>query len=282
MLSQILVSNIGRRGVTPITLYVHPPEKGFGCVVRGIDGLGPVQSEIRSVSYAELDGGSAASPRVGVRSVTVRLGFTSNYTLGVTKEDVRRELYQSILPSDKVRLTLIESEHFYKHLDTQENLTLEGYVETLEPNVWTRDPETTLTILCPDPNIYLPKVTHEWLSGQELTIFNQGNHAVGFDLFSYSRYSNSFTIENLGSGEKLEINHTFDPTEKLRLSTVEGRKRLEVLSSDDKVTRRLWDSYSITRGWPKIYPGQNRILIDHNHHVEVDGELSYFPTFRGV
>lgn len=282
MLSQIRIINFERADVEPFTLYVDPPEQGFGCIVRSIDGLGPVQSEIRSVSYADLDGAATVNPRVGYRSVTINLGFESNYTLGVTKEDVRRALYKSFLPSEKVRLTLIESEHFYEQTDRKQSLYFDGWVESVESNVWSRDPETTISILSPDPNIYLPRRTIPWISGKEFEIVNEGNHPIGFNLLAQTRYSWLIDIENLTSSEKLTINHAIDPYERLSLSTVEGQKRLEVLSADDSVNRRLWDSYSIEKGWPKIYPGRNRMLITHNHHVDVEGDISYRPAFRGV
>lgn len=116
------------------------PEK-TGLIVTSITGLGPVKAEIKCTSIATSDGSIFNSARLGERNIVLKLQFLPNPTI----EETRLLTYKYFPIRKKVKL-LIETD--------KRIAEIEGYVETNEPDIFSKNESTQISIICSDPYFY--------------------------------------------------------------------------------------------------------------------------------
>lgn len=117
----------------------RPETSGF--YVQRIEGLGPVNATINIVERAIMDGASYNSARVGSRNIVMYLGFLSSRNI----EEIRHKSYK-YFPLKK-RITIqIET-------DTRICETY-GYVESNEPDIFSDEASTQISVICPDSYFY--------------------------------------------------------------------------------------------------------------------------------
>lgn len=110
--------------------------------IRDISGLEPVKAEIISIP-SNQDGELFQHARVGKRNIVLKLGLNPNW-VDQTMSSLRRILYNHFPP--KASRTL----RFYS--DDMPVVEIGGYVESLEPNMFSQDPEIQVSIICLKPN----------------------------------------------------------------------------------------------------------------------------------
>lgn len=137
MINSIKITN--HLGET-ITLEMRFPEKS-GFLIRNIDGLGPPKANINTSELAAKDGSIFESARTMARNIVLFLNFLHFPTI----EQTRLNSYKFFPIKRKVRIT-IES-------DTRVCLT-EGYIESNEPDIFSSQEGSNISILCPDSYLY--------------------------------------------------------------------------------------------------------------------------------
>ena len=123
-----------------IKLELGFPEKS-GFLIQSITGLGPSKADINVSEIATNDGSIYNSARTTTRNIVFTLGFLFNPTI----EDMRQLSYK-YFPLKKRVLLLFETD----------NRTCEiyGYVESNEPDIFSSQETTKISIICPDPYFY--------------------------------------------------------------------------------------------------------------------------------
>jgi len=123
-----------------ITLELGRPEKS-GLLVREISGLGPSKANVNFSDLSTGDGGIFNSARVTSRNIVFTLDILSQPDV----ETMRQLSYKYFPIKKKIKL-----------LFTTDNRVCEiyGYVETNEPNIFSKTQQTQISILCPDPYFY--------------------------------------------------------------------------------------------------------------------------------
>lgn len=116
------------------------PEKS-GFAVQKIEGLGPSKANVNVTEVSTNDGSLYNSARVNSRNVVLLLRFMPNPKI----EDTRQESYKFFPIKKKVRL-LIETDNRLCETD--------GYVENNEPDIFSKEETTQISIICPDPYFY--------------------------------------------------------------------------------------------------------------------------------
>lgn len=117
----------------------RPELSGF--VIQSIDGLGPGKADINTTEVATNDGGKFNSARRSSRNIVLSLKYLWKSSI----EDVRQASYK-YFPLKK-RVTLI--------FETDNRLAqIEGYVESNEPDIFSKSESAEVSIICPDPNFY--------------------------------------------------------------------------------------------------------------------------------
>ena len=125
-----------------IVLELMRPEKS-GFVVKSIDGLGPVKATVNMTSSATCDGAMFNSAFINTRDIQLSLLYYQTET--ETIECIRQKSYKYFPTKKKIHL-LIETDNRV--------VQTEGYVESNEPNIFSKDSGCVITIACPDPYLY--------------------------------------------------------------------------------------------------------------------------------
>ena len=132
-----------------LTIELGAPETS-GLWVKSIKGIGPGKATINTTDMASSDGGIFNSARSEIRNITITLGLmeysddNGNYSV----ETVRRRLYKYFGKKNQLRI--------YINTDYAGGFTLytDGYVESCEPNIFSKDETIDISIICPNPNFY--------------------------------------------------------------------------------------------------------------------------------
>jgi len=153
------------------------PEKS-GFLIQQIAGLGPSKANINSTELSTADGSMYNSARVTSRNIVLTLKLLEHPTI----ETTRQNTYKYFPIKKRVKL-LIETDN--RICETY------GYVEANEPDIFSRQETTQISILCPDPYFYSAGET-----GTTVTIF------AGIEsLFEFPFENNSLTEDLLELGE---------------------------------------------------------------------------------
>lgn len=117
----------------------NPEASGF--LISSIDGLGPGSADISTTELAATDGSVFNSARLISRNITIDLIFMGNPTI----EDSRQLTYK-YFPLKKDLTLIIETDN--------RTLQIDGYTESNEPDIFSNQEGTTITINCPNPYFY--------------------------------------------------------------------------------------------------------------------------------
>lgn len=123
-----------------IKLELARPEKS-GFVVKSVTGLGSGKANINTTEVATNDGSLFNSSRLPSRNIVISLKYLWNESV----EDVRQLSYKYFPIRKKVTL-LIETDNRSAEID--------GYVEANDPDIFSKDEGSDISIVCPNPFFY--------------------------------------------------------------------------------------------------------------------------------
>src|ERR1044072_3263406 len=111
--------------------------------VRNVEGLGPIKADIASTPFATGRGEQYQGSTTDKRNIVSTLGLNPDWE-NQTMSTLRHLLYRYFMTESWVKL------RFYS--DYLPPVDIEGYVETFEPNMFSEDPEMSISIICPKPD----------------------------------------------------------------------------------------------------------------------------------
>lgn len=130
------VTVINQEGDSLELELTRPQESGF--IVKPIDGLGPVKANINMNENASGDGARYNSARVGARNIVLTLAFNETHDI-----ETSRQLTYKIFPVKKIVEIILKTDN--RHVRTY------GKVESNEPDIFSKEESTVISILCEDP-----------------------------------------------------------------------------------------------------------------------------------
>lgn len=140
MIYSIVVTNyLGDR----IKLELGKPDVS-GFLIKSITGLGPAKANVNTTEVSTNDGSLFNSARLSQRNIVLDMVFI-NTVYGESIEDLRQKSYKYFPLKKSVELT-IETDNRY--------MKTTGYVESNEPNIFSSQEGTQISIICPDPYFY--------------------------------------------------------------------------------------------------------------------------------
>ncbi len=140
MIYSIVVTNyLGDR----IKLELGKPDVS-GFLIKSITGLGPAKANVNTTEVSTNDGSLFNSARLSQRNIVLDMAFI-NTVYGESIEDLRQKSYKYFPLKKSVELT-IETDNRY--------VKTTGYVESNEPNIFSSQEGTQISIICPDPYFY--------------------------------------------------------------------------------------------------------------------------------
>ncbi len=277
------------------------PEKS-NFIIQNITGLGPCKADINVTEMATQDGSSFNSARKPTRNIVLYLKFMSNPQV----EDVRQESYKYFPLKHPVTL-LIETDN--RKCETY------GYVESNEPDIFSNNETTQISIICPDPNFY-----SAGLDGTDTTVFSrieplfefpfsneneslwpflESKSIVFGSIKNFSAYNiyysgdaetgititihafgdvENITIYNNQTRETMKIKTKLSPEDEIIISTIKGKKSIRLLS--DGVYQNILNRLDRNSDWIHLSQGDNIIAYkadkgEENLQFKVENKRAY-------
>ena len=126
-----------------IKLELGRPEKS-GFLIKSVLGLGPSKANVNTTEVSTNDGSLFNSARLNQRNIVFDFIFVDSVNRE-NIEDVRQKSYK-YFPLKKNLDLLIETDNRI--------VKTTGYVESNEPNIFSSQEGSQISIICPDPNFY--------------------------------------------------------------------------------------------------------------------------------
>ena len=144
-----------------IELELGRPELS-GLVIESIDGIGPGKATINTSPVVTKDGSIFNRARASDRNITIRFRFLWHDTI----EDARHLTYKYFPLKQKLNL-VFETD--------RRSLTIDGYVESNEPDIFSKESGTDISIICPYPFFYSAEN-----GGNQVTFFGSSESLFEF------------------------------------------------------------------------------------------------------
>ena len=279
-LRSINIQNV-RTGVG-LGLPLRSSDSGY--FVKGVDGLDPVKAELVYSSFGLIDGVQFQSARRESRNIVVSLGFDPDYA-STSVSDLRRAFYSVMNPKDEVVFTIVFAD-FSGALSTYR---INGYIETIESPVFSKDPELTISIICPDPDFLssmgtvrsYSTVTSSGTSSPAITY--EGTAPTGYAVtMNINRAVTRFDVLHItadGLTNTLTTNYSFASGDKLEISTVPRAKGIWVTRAGVKST--ILQSTTPESAWSRFTSGVNYFKIVASG-TAIPYTLNYQPRISGI
>ena len=271
-----------------------------GLLISNIDGITPGNVQINSQDYATLDGGVYNSSRMQTRNITIEMyyGFSPQI------ESARHRAYQYFPVKTEVRLDFLTDERW---------LSIWGYVESNEVDIFSEQEKGLVSIVCPDPYFY-EKETQVYRIGSYIPEFefpfsnesldepficfsdygaNQiyrvdydGDMEVGAIIrihFMRSPRADTFTIYDVSHGNKLVLNFdelinktpvtSFSNNGEIVFNSVRGQKGIWYEEYGNQVS--LLGAFNISEiPWMYLTPGENIYGFDTDERYMTDFQMT--------
>lgn len=247
-----------------------------GYLVQEIDGLDPVKANLVSSSFANQDGEQYHSSRREKRNILIKLGIEPTAYAG-TASELRRNLYKYFMPESEISM------RFY--LNTEEFVSIEGVVETLTSPRFAKEPEAAISVICFDPDFYIPTpIVYSghttWGDIIEAEIVYDGTVETGieFKIVVDRSLPDGLAIYHRGpdnSFNVLEFTEPLNAGDVLDISTVSGAKGA-TLTNDINGTDSILFGITPQSAWINLFPGKNYVRV----YVDVEGAtIPYSITY---
>ena len=137
MIKSVTVTNYRNES---LTLELSNPFD-IGINVRSIEGIGPPKGNVNYTEITSGDGGVYNSSRASARNITMELGPMVTPSV----EENRHKIYKYFVLNKQVTLTFTTDQRICQ---------IVGYVEKVEPDIFSEDETIDVSIVCPDPYFY--------------------------------------------------------------------------------------------------------------------------------
>lgn len=265
------------------------------------EGLGPVKSDIFVTNYGARSGGYYNGSRAGTRDITLTLK-----PLGLDIERVRKHLYRLLPVQERVKLVVVTD---HSELETS------GYVESFEPDIFSRNSTYVVGIRCPDPFFTetgsLISTKEELVNEGPLFEFPFSNPTYA-PMIEFGRIlpKNQYYITYTGQvpvGMTIRITMLDDPGSMIYIKGGRGEfinvknagnviRRSGVLTIVSEIGRRsvkytapqngsvtdlAWTTWE-QGSWPILYPGENSLVIQNTNSAAYRVTIEYTKKYLGV
>lgn len=253
--------------------------------VRNIDGLDPVKASVNTTPYGAIDGASYVGSSVLSRNIVLTLHPNPDWDTW-TYESLRRLLYSYFMPKRDTKLV------FYS--DDMAPVEISGHVESCEVNIFTKDPELRVSIICPDP--YFLSHDPVVITGQTVrpegavsVVEYNGTVETGIIVKVTSVDVPDPTDIAIQIGDPLleytyfAADATVSPTKYFELSSLPMKKYVQNVEIGSGIITNLLSKVTIQEGslWPTLQPGENEFCVITDQGVQ-DWELRFYERFGGL
>lgn len=236
MITQVEVFN-PRVITSPLPAATDGTEETDPIQIKKIDGLGPVNASIDTAQYGSVDDEFFSGASTGKRNIVLYLALNPDWS-SQSYEKLRAYLYKYFMPKSQITLRFTST-----HMP---QVQIDGYVETFVPNLFEKDADYQVSIIC--PKAAFVATTPSSVQGTvaaltdstSTTIEYEGTIGTGFvmDIVADATH-------NISAGEIRLINQNSEtdiwvldnvantPDDEIEISTVTGDKYVELRTPGD-------------------------------------------------
>lgn len=259
--------------------------------IREITGLGPVKADIATSSYGASDGAYQTGAVIGYRNIVIKVGFNPDW-VNDTVASLREKLYAYFMTKRGVRLRF-----FRDNLPTVE---IAGTVETCEPNIFSKDPEVQISILCPDPDFVAVATSYvegwaagpsyaEWVNFTSLSNADKVPFKMVFQYISGDEYTDGQVVIQKGTTgivfPAFQVTGEISAAMELHINSERGNKTAQNILPDDDLINLL-NTMTDESEWLYVTPGTNAfkvILLDGDIPAEtIRWTMTWHERFGGI
>ena len=251
--------------------------------ITNIDGLNPVNASVNTSPFGSVDGEAYTGSSVLKRNIVLTIHANPDWD-NWSYERLRRLLYSYFIPKALTKLV------FYS--DDMIPVEIMGIVESVELNMFSKDPEFIVSIICPDP--YFTSLNGEVITGQSVrpggtiaTIDYDGNVETGIYVKVTSVSGSPPTVIGIQIGDPtisyFTVAATVSASSYFEMSSIPMQKYVQNINMGTGVITNLLSKITIQEGsaWPTLQPGENNFSVITDAGVQ-DWELTYFERFGGL
>lgn len=254
--------------------------------IRHIDGLEPVKADIATRPYGSLDGDFFTGSIVGKRNIVITLGFNPDF-VEHTVASLREKLYAYFMPKQVVILRI-----FRDDLPTVE---IEGHVESCLPNIFVKDPEMVVSIICPLPDFI--SASASILTGMasddpetvEFTVLGNVDTPILFEMAPEAgepSYDGPIVLTHstrlISELTTFGVTATLAPGISLLISSLRGNKVAQNIITATGEKTNLLQTMADGSFWPQLKPGTNKFSVVTDSATEKEWTLTYYEHFGGL
>lgn len=266
MITQMEVLN-SRVITSPLPVVSLGSEATDPIQIKNIDGLGPVNATVNTAQYGSIDGEFYYGSVVGKRNIVLTVGLNPDYATQ-SMEFLRQCLYQYFMPKSAVTLRFTST-----HMP---EVSIDGIVESFEPNMFSKDPEIQVSIICPQSEFtaVLPTayqgVTVAFGSNTFTNVNYEGNVPAGFVVTVVANAAHTavtgefrMLVKNPDTGLWVISTATVDTTagHNLEISTVRGDKHVSSVLISSGAKTSILEKVSPGSLWFPFVYGLNQFQV---------------------
>ena len=263
--------------------------------VVSIVGLNPPSAHLNTSTVAGLDGAMFNSARLNTRNIVITAKINGDV------EENRQNLYTYCPTKEKVR--------FYFQ-NNNRNVYIDGYVDTVECDLFTNDERMQISIICPQP--YFMDVSDTEVGGSIVNslftfpfsiesstpiplseialasyvdLYNDSDNEIGVIIdIDVDDDCNSIVIGNEGTGESFSLSYNFEEGDHITINTIKGQKAVTLLRNG--VSSNLFGAMQRGSVFFQLASGDNifSYVVDGNvgNNADVSVMYTFFKMYRGV
>lgn len=259
-----------------LTLPLQDTSDGY--IISSIEGLDPVAASIVSSSFAQQDGEQYQGARREKRNLVFNLEFDPDF-LDTSVESLRKNLYRFLMPKTEARFRFV--------FDDQPTVGITGRTETFESELFTSEPQASISVLCMDPDfVELNETTFDGNSTSGSTSSNiayGGSVDTGIVLSIFiNRSVSSILVHSAPTGEPvqtMEIAGSLIAGDILTISTIAGQKYVRL--SRAGVTTSYLYALSPSSIFVTLRPGDNAFRVQIPG-AAIPYTMSYYNRHGGL
>lgn len=257
--------------------------------VIGITGLNPPRAQINLTTVVGLDGARFNSAKLETRNIVITVRINGEV------EANRLRLYQYFRTREWCT--------FYYSNGTRD-VSIEGYVESVECNLFAQGETAQISILCPfpffrsiaeviaDSSDSYPQFTFPFSIniGEPVVISTLDIYGVGYiDVYNgsevetgvimsaeFSEAADKLEVKNVTTGEDMTLVYPFLPDDKIVIDTIKGEKSVTLIRGG--VLYNLFAAIQPGSAFYQLAIGVNRFEYLVDDATDEDGDV--FLTFR--
>lgn len=252
--------------------------------IRNINGLDPVKASVNTSPLGSVDGSSYAGSSVENRNIVLTLRPNPDWKTW-TYEALRQVIYQYFMPKRLVKMVLTTDEF--------PPMKISGVVESVDTNIFSKDPEMTVSIICPDP--YFMSVNPVVFTGKTIPVGGasvpityDGNVEAGIYLKIAAQAGQpdasnvTVKIQNPET-TTLSVAAVVNPTTLFEMSTVPNNKFVQNIGIGSGATTNLLPVTTLVPAfqWPVMESGSNQLSVITNVGLH-NWELDIYERFGGI